>query len=92
MILRRDAVYIHSGLDVMPSHVLFKDEPLLWPVCQETGVFLIGRHPASNSPVADHIKPHRGDPELFWNPLNLHAVSKTYHDSAKQRLERAAQF
>lgn len=57
-------------------------------VCQKTGVVLSGKYPASNSPVADHIKPHRGDPNLFWDLGNLQAVSKQYHDSEKQRLER----
>lgn len=62
--------------------------------CQKTGVLLIGKHrnkdgkPDPNSPVIDHIKPHRGNPELFWDESNLQAVSKEYHDSEKQRLEQ----
>jgi 5-methylcytosine-specific restriction endonuclease McrA len=56
--------------------------------CQRTGVLLIGKHPAPNSPVVDHIKPHRGDPKLFWDETNLMAVSKAYHDSEKQRQEQ----
>lgn len=58
--------------------------------CQRTGVLLVGKHPAPNSPVVDHIRPHRGDPELFWDETNLMAVSKAYHDSAKQAEERNA--
>jgi 5-methylcytosine-specific restriction enzyme A len=58
--------------------------------CQKTGVLLIGRHPAPNSPVIDHVKPHRGDPELFWDENNLQAVSKAYHDSVKQAEEQSA--
>jgi len=58
-------------------------------VCQRTGVLCIGKHPAPNSPVADHKKPHHGDPSLFWNIDNLHCVSKAYHDSEKQRQERS---
>lgn len=57
--------------------------------CQATGVLLTGRHPAPNSPVVDHKRPHRGDPALFWDPANLQAVSKEYHDGEKQRQERA---
>ncbi|MEQ8292498.1 MAG: HNH endonuclease [Roseovarius sp.] len=57
-------------------------------VCQQTGVLLIGKHPAPNSPVADHIEPHRGDPELFWDESNVQTVSKSWHDSEKQRQER----
>ncbi|MFC3207382.1 HNH endonuclease [Aquamicrobium soli] len=56
--------------------------------CQRTGVLLIGKHPAPNSPVVDHIKPHRGDPDLFWDEANLMAVSKAYHDSEKQKAEQ----
>ena len=57
--------------------------------CQATGVLLSGRHPAPNSPVVDHKEPHRGDERLFWDPENLWAVSKAYHDSEKQRQERS---
>lgn len=56
--------------------------------CQQTGAALVGKHPAPNSPVVDHIKPHRGDPELFWDEDNLQSVSKEWHDSTKQSLER----
>lgn len=57
-------------------------------VCQQTGVLLIGFHPAGNSPVVDHIVPHRGDADLFWDETNLQTVSKAYHDSEKQKIER----
>jgi 5-methylcytosine-specific restriction endonuclease McrA len=56
--------------------------------CRATGVLLFGVHPDPNSPVCDHIVPHRGDPDLFWDMANLQAVSKAYHDGEKQRLER----
>ena len=58
--------------------------------CQETGVLLTGKYPAPNSPVVDHREPHRGVEHLFWDEDNLHSVSKAYHDSEKQRQERAA--
>lgn len=38
--------------------------------------------------VADHVKPHRGDPALFWDPANLQTLFKPCHDGAKQRAER----
>lgn len=57
--------------------------------CQKTGVICVGKYPAGNSPVADHIIPHRGDPRLFWEISNIQTVSKEYHDSQKQREERA---
>jgi 5-methylcytosine-specific restriction enzyme A len=56
--------------------------------CQQTGILLIGRYPAPNSPVADHIKPHRGNSDLFFDINNIQAVSKSYHDGEKQRQER----
>lgn len=60
--------------------------------CQQTGERLSGKHPAHNSPVVDHKRPHRGDPDLFWDEGNLQVVSKGYHDSVKQRLEKSGQI
>ncbi|TRD21899.1 HNH endonuclease [Palleronia caenipelagi] len=56
-------------------------------ICQETGVLLVGVHPAPDSPVVDHIRPHRGNAKLFWDERNLQTVSKAYHDREKQSLE-----
>lgn len=56
--------------------------------CQKTGALLTGLHPAPNSPVVDHVRPHRGDDRLFWDEDNLMTVSKAYHDSQKQAEER----
>ncbi|MFG6550307.1 HNH endonuclease [Sulfitobacter sp. M21595] len=58
--------------------------------CRQTGVFLTGRYPAADSPVIDHIKKPEGNLALFWDLANLQAVSKAWHDSEKQRQERAA--
>lgn len=57
-------------------------------VCQKTGVLLVGKYPAPNSPVADHKEPHRGDEDLFWDPKNIETVSKSYHDKQKQSAEK----
>jgi 5-methylcytosine-specific restriction protein A len=57
--------------------------------CKQTGVLCIGKYPAPNSPVVDHVEAHRGVESLFWDELNLQTVSKAYHDSIKQKLERA---
>lgn len=46
--------------------------------------------PDTSQLVADHIKPHRGDPRLFWDPENLQTLFKPCHDKAKQQAERAA--
>ena len=58
-------------------------------ICQRTKALLIGKYPAPNSAVVDHIKPHRGNEELFWDMCNLQSVSKEYHDSIKQAQENA---
>ena len=60
-------------------------------VCQQTGVLLVGKHPAPNSPVVDHKIPHRGNPDLFWDANNLQAVAKEWHDSNKQGMEKSGQ-
>ncbi|WP_147112126.1 HNH endonuclease [Tateyamaria sp. syn59] len=57
-------------------------------ICQKTGIALVGKYPAPNSATVDHVIPHRGDPALFWDENNLEAVSKKYHDTVKQSLER----
>lgn len=46
----------------------------------------IGRITAAR--IADHIKAHKGDEVLFFDPANLQSLCKTCHDSAKQKLER----
>lgn len=40
-------------------------------------------------PIADHIKPHRGDPGLFWDEGNIQTLCKPCHDSRKQAAEAA---
>lgn len=60
-------------------------------ICQATGVALVGKYPAPNSAVVDHITPHRGNAELFWDEANLQSVSKEYHDGDKQSLEKRGQ-
>lgn len=57
-------------------------------ICQRTGIMLIGKAPAPDSPVVHHKVPHRGDERLFWDIENLELVSKVWHDSEAQRLER----
>ena len=59
-------------------------------VCQATGVWLIKGREKPNAAVVDHIEPHRGDPALFFDPENLRSVAKSWHDSEKQKAEKAA--
>lgn len=39
--------------------------------------------------VVDHIKPHKGDLNLFWDRSNWQSLCKKCHDSYKQRLEKS---
>jgi 5-methylcytosine-specific restriction endonuclease McrA len=59
-------------------------------VCQKTGALLVHKAPHPLSPVAHHIKRHRGDEALFWDATNIITVSKEWHDREEQRAERAA--
>lgn len=36
--------------------------------------------------VADHIEPHKGDPDLFWHGA-LQSLCATHHDATKQAEE-----
>lgn len=38
--------------------------------------------------VVDHIKPHKGEMELFWDQDNWQSLCKPHHDSVKQSEER----
>jgi 5-methylcytosine-specific restriction protein A len=38
--------------------------------------------------VVDHIIPHRGDEELFWDVSNWQSLCKRCHDSVKAKEER----
>lgn len=42
----------------------------------------------SLSTVTDHIEPHRGDTELFWDEANWQGLCATDHSAAKQSQER----
>ncbi|WP_234239756.1 HNH endonuclease [Billgrantia desiderata] len=37
--------------------------------------------------TVDHIEPHRGDGDKFFDPKNLQSLCATCHSSRKQRLE-----
>ena len=38
--------------------------------------------------VVDHIKPHRGDPELFWDEKNWQPLCKSCHDKKTMTEDR----
>ncbi|WP_210330832.1 HNH endonuclease [Mesorhizobium sp. NBSH29] len=55
--------------------------------CQMTGCGRI-EHDSSQL-VADHIKAHRGDVDLFWDETNLQCLCKRCHDKGKQQAEQS---
>ena len=42
--------------------------------------------------VVDHIKPHRGDQVLFWDPSNHQALCQPCHDGIKQAQEKGGRL
>lgn len=72
---------------VLRQEVLHRDRyTCQWPGC---GRVLGAKHPAPDSPVVDHKRPHRGDERLFWSRDNLQTLCKSpCHDKHKQALEQ----
>ena len=46
------------------------------PLC----VMCLDRNLVTSATVTDHVKPHKGDMELFWDPDNWQALCKRCHD------------
>lgn len=46
----------------------------------------LGRTRASNT--VDHIAPHRGDVDLFWDEANWQALCASCHNTTKKEIER----
>lgn len=64
--------------------------------CRQKGIVNDGSLTASGEPqraarrrflVVDHIVPHRGDLDLFWDPSNWQTLCPDHHDIVKQREE-----
>lgn len=53
------------------------------PLCEEC--LKVGFTTAAT--VVNHIKPHKGDETLFWNPTNHQSVCKPHHDGPIQKAE-----
>lgn len=49
--------------------------------CQKEGHINVGT-------VVDHIRPHKGDEALFWNPDNWQTLCQRHHSSDKQIIEK----
>lgn len=49
-------------------------------MCLEEGM-------TTQAEVVDHIIPHKGDTNLFWDIGNWQSLCKAHHDKAKQMME-----
>lgn len=63
------------------ARALFLADNPLCVICAKAGLTALAG-------VVDHIKPHKGDPVLFWDARNWQPLCKTCHNSDKQRAER----
>lgn len=50
-------------------------------MCLETDVVEVAT-------VVDHVVPHRGDVDLFFDATNLQSLCKPHHDRDKQLMEQ----
>lgn len=53
------------------------------PLCR----FCLITEDVTAADTVDHIKPHKGDVSMFFEPTNLQSLCKHHHDSAKQMIE-----
>ncbi len=53
------------------------------PLCE----YCLKREVIEPATIVDHIKPHKGDVDMFHDPENLQSLCKHCHDSVKQREE-----
>jgi 5-methylcytosine-specific restriction protein A len=63
------------------ARAAFLAEHPLCRYCEEAGKLA----PAT---VVDHVIPHKGNEELFWNVDNWAPLCATHHNASKQREER----
>ena len=59
---------------------LMRPENVLCVCCQSKGF-------VTEATVVDHIKPHKGNQELFWDESNWQPLCSSCHSSDKQKLE-----
>jgi 5-methylcytosine-specific restriction protein A len=58
-----------------------------YPLCR----FCLKEGRTTKAAVVDHIKPHRGDRRLLYDPNNLQSLCKHHHDRDKQLIEHGKQ-
>ena len=61
-----------------------KEHPLCCK-CEEEGKYVIAT-------IVDHIKPHRGDPILFWDEENWQPLCKHHHDVKTMTEDRYQEY
>jgi 5-methylcytosine-specific restriction endonuclease McrA len=61
--------------------VYLRSHPLC-VMCRAKGI-------AEVAEIVDHIVPHRGDQDLFWDEANWQSLCKPHHDGEKRRQEAA---
>ena len=54
------------------------------PLC----AFCLAQGKYSEATLVDHIKPHRGNKQTFWDMSNWQALCTTCHASTKQMIEK----
>ena len=57
------------------------------PLCR----YCLTQERTTPATVADHIEPHRGDPERFWHG-ELQSLCESCHNGIKQQLERTGKL
>jgi len=55
------------------------------PLC----AMCVARGKPSLATTVDHVEPHRGDLELFWDQRNWQSLCTRDHNSTKQRHEKS---
>lgn len=66
------------------SRNYLKEHPLCVR-CQKEGKYV-------RATVVDHIKPHRGDPKLFWDVENMQPLCKSCHDRKTRREDSCPEY
>jgi 5-methylcytosine-specific restriction endonuclease McrA len=83
MVKRTYAKDYHSLYDLREWKRLRHKQLFKEPLCRFCST---DDHPVA-ADVADHIKPHKGQLDLFLDGENLQSLCKHCHDSAKARIE-----
>ena len=63
------------------ARLIFLSHYLICRFCEAQGHITEAR-------VVDHVRPHRGDLDLFWDEENWQALCKPCHDATKGQMER----